>query len=615
MSWVSKIAMALFLPVVSYAASDDDIVKIMTYFVFPAEKSGGAYVGSAGDLKDKILPMSYYSTPEYWGNYVARLPGYDPTVIDLYNPKDGTLTPAQDSPGTALQRERVEISNGTHIYDAAAWQIALALGAMDGIGGPGFSLFDIAENQNLLLSKGYDGQAADPHNGANRATTRADGIFSYNGSEIVKAQEAYFFQMVAKNWFSTDPFKGTQYEHYITAKDLPGNPEYKLGEVTWMDWKPVTGENAWAFLIGPLQVAWQRYMVLAGSTYVPHRDLSVQNALPLLKAFRRMQSPLGAVYSTPKGTLGHMSSEPANPYEVSVEENASLLAGLRMLQMVLQAEIAYEPNLTPEEKTELRNASNEIHLMMKGGATPQGYETKGLLAFFQNYAWDKENNAFYQGGLANDPHSGVEWKPVRAPKAVNVSTWGGAVIGQPTLDEWFGFGTAYHVWENVKEWGGFYGPDGLIWGVGCSDQEGNGSHGEYQKGILSGEGTAGAINFVRVLYNQYREAENFKKYTPEEQALAKKFAEQLAADEKSMIWGLETLRTDKYVNESAYDQVRPDNYVDLIQLPFNKLAYLQASKRYKIASGSTANPLPSTASTAWAVMVHYYYNPFMIGGS
>lgn len=189
---------------------------------------------------------------------------------------------------------------------------------------------------------------------------------------------------------------------------------------------------------------------------------------------------------------------------------------------------------------------------------------------------------------------------------MDVSTWGVAVIGQPLLDNWFGFGASFRAWEKVKEWGGFYGQDGSIWGVGYSDQDAN--------GILSGEWTAGAINLVRVLIAQYKAAQTSSKYTPEQQTLAQEYVEQLAQDEQSMVAGLETLRSDQYASEGAYDTVRPDNYSSLINLPSDNLAYIYASKRYMTPFGWQANPLPSTASTAWAVMVHYNYNPFTLGG-
>lgn len=45
-------------------------------------------------------------------------------------------------------------------------------------------------------------------------------------------------------------------------------------------------------------------------------------------------------------------------------------------------------------------------------------------------------------------------------------------------------------------------------------------------------------------------------------------------------------------------------------VPLMKGAYLYASRRYLIPFGWYANPLPSTSSAAWMVMVETGFNPF-----
>lgn len=580
------LSLPIFLQAVSYTPldSDQDVRKMISFMTDPVKKSGASYVGTAGSLKNCILPLSYYSTADYWGKYVGGLPGNNCTVVDVYNPNDYTLTPSPQSPGVDLQVERVNVYNGIDIYDGGTWQIGLALAAKAGVKGPkGASLFSIANNQNQLLLLGYDGNASNiPAMGANRATSHDDGTFTYNGKMILQPSQAYYFRMVPRNWLSTDPFKDTKYAHYVTATGLPPNPDYQVGKITWMDWKPITGENAWAFLIGPLQLAW-----LEHDGKVPLNCTAVQNALQVLYAFRCMQSPIGAVYYATKGSLGNTGNKPVDPFEVSVENNASLLSGLLLFQEILK----HYPN-DPTAKTALQEINVMIH---GGGPTPRGYPTQGLLSFFQKYAVDGQNGIFYQGGLANDPAYPSVWVPTREPKAVDVNTWSLSVIGAPLFDSWFGVGAAYNVWQNVKEWGGFYGPDGTLWGVCYSNQDNH--------GVLSAEWTAGAINLVRILMAQY------------EAACEHTYVASLAKDEKSMVKHLTSLRTDHYAKEKAFDGVRPLDYSHLVPMPSDKLAYLYASKRYDIPFGWFANPLPSTTSTAWAIMLHYNYNPFQLGGS
>jgi hypothetical protein len=110
-----------------------------------------------------------------------------------------------------------------------------------------------------------------------------------------------------------------------------------------------------------------------------------------------------------------------------------------------------------------------------------------LLSFFKNYAWNASKGVFYQGGV----YTNNAWTPTEEPQAVDVNTWGLTVLGPQTLDQWFGAGTAFNIWQNVKPWGGFS-QNGQLWGVGYSDQDNN--------SVMSAEWTAGAINAVRCLH-------------------------------------------------------------------------------------------------------------------
>lgn len=583
--------------------SDQQVKEELAFLTDSTDAVGFTYKGSIGTLDGLDLPVSYYSTADYWGKYVGTLPGNDLTVVDVYNGGDYTLTPNSSSPGAQLQVERVNVYNGTDIYDAACWQIALAVCAKNGLkSASGDDLFALAENQNTLLKVGYDGNAPTVQANANRAVTRSDGTFTYNGEKISNPEQAYFFRMVTRNWLSTDPFLGTPYMKYVTAENLPPNPQYTAGKITWLDWKPITGENAWAFFIGPLQTEYLKQQA-NGEHYVPYQSTAVQNAVGALYALRCMQSELGGIYYACKGSLGNQGDQPVNPYEVSVENNASALAGLKIFQQILEDELQFEGDLSTAERSQVQQTLADIKSAIHGGTTPQGKQTAGLLAFFKNNAWDAENGIFYQGGDANNPQKGFDWVPTVEPKAVDVSTWGVAVIGQPLLDSWHGFGTAYKLWQNVKGWGGFFGPDQTLWGVGYSDEDGNGSSGDYKKGIISAEWTAGAINLLRCLITQYGADPKGQQYIAE-----------LQQDHDSMFEHLMSLRSDQYIQSDAYSAVRPADYQNLVPIPDGKLAFVYASKRYMIPFGWFANPLPSTTSTSWALMLHFNLNPFKVGG-
>ncbi|MCH9631664.1 MAG: hypothetical protein S4CHLAM37_16880 [Chlamydiia bacterium] len=595
--------------------TDAEVKELLDFLVSSTDSVGFTYQGTVGELNNLTLPLSYYSTADYWGTYVGGLPGNDLTVTDVYNPGDYTLSPDMSTPGANLQVERVNTFYGTDIYDASCWQIALALCGKNSLTGPsGQDLFQLTANQDKLLFVGYDGNAPQPQANANRATTKPNGTFEYNGQSITNPSKAYFFRMVTRNWLSHDPFMGTEFLKHVTAENLPSNPVYQKGMITWLDWKPISGENAWGLFLGPLQASYLKQQK-EGASYVPFSSDAVQNALGTLFGLRCMQSELGGIYYACKGSLGNVGDKPVNPFEVSVENNASALAGLLIFQTVLKDELAHETDLSAAEKQQVQTALSDIDAMINGGTTPQGTQTKGILAFFKENAWDATNGIFYQGGDANNPQKPSTWIPTVEPKAVDVNTWGISVLGQPLVDAWHGFGSCYKLWTNVKSWGGFYGPDKTIWGVGYSDEDDNGSSGDYKKGIISAEWTAGAINMVRCLITQYEEAAKDAKYTPAEQKLAQGYVTDLKKDHDSMFKNLMSLRSDHYPTSAAYDTVRPADYTTLIPIPSGKLAFVYASKRYMIPFGWFANPLPSTTSTSWSMMLHYNFNPFSPAGS
>ncbi|MBN4004057.1 hypothetical protein [Nostoc sp. LPT] len=116
-----------------HTQTDADIRQLIwfliTYTTFSAD---GQYFTVPG-----VLPLSYYSTPAYWGDYICNVwagqNGADCTVIVKDHGDEGTdpsyYRNGEGSPGAQLQIERVDATDGTDIYDAACWQIALALAA------------------------------------------------------------------------------------------------------------------------------------------------------------------------------------------------------------------------------------------------------------------------------------------------------------------------------------------------------------------------------------------------------------------------------------------------------------------------------------------------------
>jgi hypothetical protein len=573
----------------------EDLDASYQFLVTHRSTHGGAlYALTEGSLQGVALPLSFYDTDRYWGAYVCALPDVNCSVKDYYDPHDYTLKPRNAEPGASLQAERVNVHNGSNIYDAATWQIAVMLGAVVNRFGNslGVDAYGLAAGQNRLL-------------GQIRATTSGS-QFNYNGLGVTDPTAAYAFRMMSPRWLIDDPLRGSHYGSWISAVGLPPeNPQYQAGRVTWSDWKPITGENAWSFLLGPLQAAYLHYITQKKGRYVPFEDPSVQNALEILPTFAAMQSASGAVYYAPSGTLQSAADSAANPHLVSVENNFSLYAGLKILQATLRAELGADGTLDTPATRRIDRALAVSHVMISGGDLPDGRTTLGMERFFRDCAW--HDGEFVQGGLANDPAASGAWIPVLEPKAVDVNTWGIAALGAAQVDRWFGFGSAHRVWKGLESWGS-YGNNQTLWGVGYSDRDGNGQDaaGHYRQGVLSAEWTAGAITMVRNMIKHYhsipRESINH--------AVARQYEQDLREDERTMLQRIQTLRLDRYAVTEFPG--KPEHYSDLIT--GQTKPYLYASRRYRIPFGWYANPIPSTASTAWVIMIADEYDPFGYAG-
>jgi hypothetical protein len=583
----------------------EDLDASYQFLVSYRSTHGGAlYAPTEGSLKGIALPLSFYDSAQYWGAYVCVLPNVSCKVTDYYDPHDYSLKPRNAEQAAFLQAERVNVHNGTNIYDAATWQIAVMLGAAaNKFGNPlDADAYGLAAGQNRVL--GQDRYS--PNVPLGRRATTSGNQFNYNGLQVTDPKEAYAFRMTASTWLADDPLRSSRYASLISTAGLPSNnPEYQVGRVTWSDWKPVTGDNAWAYFLGPLQAAYIHYIVEKKGNLIPFEDQGVQSALEILTTFAAMQSALGAVYYAPSGTLQSEADKPVNPHFASVENNFSLYAGLRVLQATLRAELSGNSSLETAATRRIDRALAIIHTMISGGRLPGGRTTLGMESFFRNCAW--HDGEFVQGGLANDPASPRAWIPVLDPKAVDVNTWGIAALGADQVDRWFGFGSAHRVWKGLKSWGA-YGVDHTLWGVGYTDTDGNGQDGDrkYRQGILSAEWTAGAITMVRNMIKHYHSVrESSANY-----AGSRQYEEELQADERAMLQGIQALRLDRYA--AAAFPGKPNDYSSLIVGPTKP--YLYASRRYRIPFGWYANPLPSTSSTAWVIMIADKYDPFGYGG-
>jgi hypothetical protein len=98
-------------------------------------------------------------------------------------------------------------------------------------------------------------------------------------------------------------------------------------------------------------------------------------------------------------------------------------------------------------------------------------------------------------------------------------------------------------------------------------------------------------------------------------AQARAFVSKLRDDESHMIAGMQNLRYGRYI-EAGFPG-KPADYADLIAEPATPVKsepYLYSSRRYFIPFGWYGNPLPSTAASAWVVLIADRYDPFGYAG-
>jgi len=202
---------------------------------------------------------------------------------------------------------------------------------------------------------------------------------------------------------------------------------------------------------------------------------------------------------------------------------------------------------------QIKAVTDKLEQFIKSAYSPSlGYFRQGGTYFLSGWEWNEH------------PTSGF---------AVDCQTWVISVIGAPTIDSWFGAGTTYNIWQLTKKVGG-YGYNAQansVIGLGFSQNQ--------QVQVFSGEWSFGAVNMLRIL------------------------SKQLPAHATEL------------KNEADSIRQAIEDYLSFRDNEINSDVVNYANKRYYIPWGWWANPISSTASIAWAVMVDSNYNPFQIGGT
>eukprot|EP00756_Hemistasia_phaeocysticola_P016988 Hpha_TRINITY_DN15509_c0_g7::TRINITY_DN15509_c0_g7_i1::g.105923::m.105923 len=349
---------------------------------------------------------------------------------------------------------------------------------------------------------------------------------------------------------------------FRTISDLysiPGSQDErcpsKSAPWTWNDWKPILGENSWANFLGTLTTAYVAYGRNAAA--IPDNCAEMTLAADLVPTLMAMRvGYLGAIYYAPRNTVSAGNKNAGST--VSIENQASTLAGLKAFRWVLQ-----------------QKGSSSSHYHMLG-------DVNTLIDGIQNFlvsAWDRSRGFFRQGGTYEPSTNTWTWHQSDSPEfAVDCQTWVATVLGATYIDQKLGAGTALGLWSTVKSHSGYGSSGGMVKGVGYTDNS-------YAGEVFSGEWTFGAINWLRVM----------------------------AADSPYSAAQKSQLRKEADFMRSSIDSELTKTLP--IQGKAAAPCVLYSNKRYYIPFGWYANPIPSTASTGWAVAVDAGWNPLMINGA
>jgi len=516
-------------------------------------------------------------------------------------------------------QERALTRYGLNLYDAAVWEIALSLWGRHDVA--------LVYERNILYPSTTGPAGRDNGNPGGIVSVRADAAdFGYgldktpgntlkevtypgnvthftqgpdgkpSKAGVQKGPGALYYRIIGPNYQMIDPLLG----HYGGDWKFPW-PNYDTtttwntyGLIHFNDWKPITGENVWSSIMGPIQalgLATNNNMTAGKCGHsalhprlactwedFDHTPPPVQQAITILPGLEALQSDLGSLYHCPWGS----KIFPADPDEgsnISNENNFSGYASLVMLLDVLQNYTGCATDGTPQSSDPL----------LSYACTTTAKLVTGLDKFFDDRTILSEAGQIPDGGLVvpqggHINSTGYHPVPINsiAGLAVDCQTWGMTVLGQPRLDKNFGAGTAYNVWQTTKKYAGFY-KGSVLAGVGYTDLTNlNTSSPVPQNDIWSAEWTFGAINMAQVLSQQYRDAGNAE------------YADDLMNDAQSMY------------NEVT--QLWP------LGLRFPDGSYVYANKRFFIPWGWFSNPIAATCSTAWAVLQDQNFNPFEYWG-
>lgn len=378
-----------------------------------------------------------------------------------------------------------------------------------------------------------------------------------SGSVILSTGGLAFREISNYYSFDTDPVIPTSYD---SASQF------------WIDWKPIMGENAWFYGIGP---GIRRRLINQG----------------FISTLPYMMDGAGGFYFAPLSTT-------APNLSFSSENNASMFGALDHMISVGESTSTINNLSTISNGTAVTD--DQINMMkgMRAGIIKyfQTVKDTNTFLFYQGKTWNGTGWSINTGGMTADgliiPAAGNVFMPPGATQEyvipVDVQTWGICSLQPLVINFIFGDDSAaLKMWNNLKTSCGRLNPlDNSLQGFGYTNFIDTGSEPfTSMSKVISAEWTFGAIMACKVLKAHYGDAADVAPYT-------------VSDDLNSMLLFMTDPDGDLYFTNGN----NGESY------------YNYANMRSETGFGWFANPIPSTTSTAWGIMAFRGYNPFVPGG-
>jgi len=486
----SSVALALFALFLIVTA-DYDPKRFQAFLLANRQKQCG------DDSGQPRIPLSYYVPPGYFDGIPEDQrvsPANKAKAAERVPACDNMMVQPSDLDQYTFETEKFISIGGLNIYDGATWAIALAiLGEQatarqyqTGVVMNGKTCqFKNIRGDSACKGVILQGQCSDP----NQAGVCG---FCYGESTTQPFANAWSFRAITDYW----ALQGTV---DLRCPDQ-GHPWI------WNDYKPVLGENAWSNILAPLQVA---TIAFGSINAIPADDMAFKLALNFVQSLSSMvEAQTGGIYYSPKNTLLDPHTDAG--FNLSVENNSSLLAGLKALLHIFR----------------IRNLYNEW--------VPQIISLITGIEKFIKASYDPSLQYFRQGGTV--VNGNFQWNNLFS---VDCQTWLMSVVGPRKINGWFGAGTAELVWNTTKKMGGYHYTvwDNSVEGLGFTN------NGEDQ--CFSGEWSAGGINMLRIFAAELGDP----KYTKEGENMRNQIEYKLTEDQT--IDGI-NCRAVKYANKRYY---------------------------------------------------------------